>query len=109
MSATHPLYDAYARNSDGESSWDAAQSVNLPKIERVRAAILHLMRSTDRPMHHMEIDANVRHMMPGERFGQSTIRTRVAELKKDGLIELSHRARIPEALTHVDFYQLVTP
>lgn len=37
---THPLYDAYARNSDGESSWDAAQSVNLPKIERVRAECL---------------------------------------------------------------------
>jgi hypothetical protein len=85
------LFDARARSTDPETSWDAARSISRDGLRENQAAVLRLLRRYG-PLTDEQIGELYGHVPPQSPSG---LRTRRHELQELGLVEDSgERARL---------------
>lgn len=97
---------AYARTTDSDASWLAAESLTEESISEVQRAIIAVLLRERCSLTLVEIDTKVRAMLSERTFKDSTIRSRVNDLVKANIVRKSGLKRVPYARTKVTLYAL---
>lgn len=105
----HPLYNAVARNTDPDTSWEAAAGVTVEKQQTSQDAVLLLLRERG-PLASFQLE-----MFLADRWSGERVRAALTELERLGLTERTddyrktpagYRARVWKAVEKED---LVVP